>query len=754
MTARLSETPQRPSVAVSIVIFVVAVSTMAFLRLYVFPFQIITLTYGLPLLLCLWHRDVRLLWAMAAAFVAMASYKALFLTADTTTFGIAQAGMQLANTLVVAGTVHAIIFLLRHVREKNRQLEAANDELSRQGERVAKQNDELQAQSEELAQQNEELQQQGEELARQNEELERQAEELQTQGDELTKANTELTSRETLLETLFSAMRETLDEERVIRRICEALLRLLGPSATAAMVVEKSGDDMVLRMWVGSGDAPHKRWNYRSSFSSVVLERQRTAYVEDLALRPDLTFPGPSGRLFQSVLATPFTINGEYAGVLKVYAVRAQHWTEEQFRLIEWVAAQCSMALDILRLQEQLRESEHRFRMVVNALPQLVWIADPDGSVTWVNRHWQEYTGIPPERLLGAGWQTTHHPEYLPRVLECWNLAITRGASFEMEFPLRAADGGFRWYHSRMLPVKDTEGAVVRWVGTNNDVSEAREAAQAVRQARDDLAGANANLEELVRQRTARLREMNEELEHFSYSITHDMRAPLRAMQGFVGMLTEILGPDVPPEAGIYLENISRSAKRMDRLVIDSLSYSKALQQELPLTPVDVRDLLESIISSYPDLQAPKARITLESPLPQVMGNEAGLTQCFSNLLGNAVKFVEPGRVPEVRVRAERRDGMVLLWFEDNGIGIPPQAQVRLFQMFQRVSKAYEGTGIGLALVRKVAERMGGRVGVESEPGRGSRFWLQLRAAPAPASDSARSTPAASSESQPATTQP
>lgn len=139
---------------------------------------------------------------------------------------------------------------------------------------------------------------------------------------------------------------------------------------------------------------------------------------------------------------------------------------------------------------------------------------------------------------------------------------------------------------------------------------------------------------------------------------------------------------------------------------------------------------MQGIIQSYPSLQPPSALIRLEGTIPPVLGNEAGLTQCFSNLLGNAVKFVPPGKVPQVRVFAETREPFVRLWFEDNGIGIPKRAQGKLFQMFQRATTEFEGTGVGLALVKKVAERMGGKVGVESEPGKGSRFWLDLRPAP------------------------
>jgi signal transduction histidine kinase/DNA-binding response OmpR family regulator len=254
---------------------------------------------------------------------------------------------------------------------------------------------------------------------------------------------------------------------------------------------------------------------------------------------------------------------------------------------------------------------------------------------------------------------------------------------------------------------------------------------EALAGAKEELARTNTMLERLVRERTARLEETVSELEHFSYSITHDLRAPLRAMQGFAGILLNELCCHCPgDENREWLRRIETSASRMDRLITDALQFSRAGRREMKLEPTDAAALLQGIIQSYPSMQPPKALIGLEGKIPRVLGNVAGLTQCFSNLLNNAVKFVPPGKVPEVRVRAETREAFVRLWFEDNGIGIPKQAQGKLFLMFQRATTGFEGTGVGLALVKKVAERMGGKVGVESEPGKGSRFWLDLRPAP------------------------
>jgi signal transduction histidine kinase len=236
-----------------------------------------------------------------------------------------------------------------------------------------------------------------------------------------------------------------------------------------------------------------------------------------------------------------------------------------------------------------------------------------------------------------------------------------------------------------------------------------------------------ANLERLVVERTAKLGELVAELEHFSYTITHDMRAPLRAMRAFAEIVRDECANCPAQEQKKLLDRIISAAERMDTLITDSLNYSKAGQQELPLAPVDVNKLLRGILDSYPNLQEGQADVSVESNILPVLGNEAALTQCFSNLLGNSVKFAQPGTQAQIKIRSERKDGWMRLWVEDNGIGISASLLPRVFEMFTRGESPQAGTGIGLALVRKVVHRMGGKVGVESEPGKGSRFWLELR---------------------------
>jgi signal transduction histidine kinase len=260
------------------------------------------------------------------------------------------------------------------------------------------------------------------------------------------------------------------------------------------------------------------------------------------------------------------------------------------------------------------------------------------------------------------------------------------------------------------------------------EIAQRKQVEEALRTAQAQLANRAVQLEGLVTQRTAKLQETIGELEGFSYSITHDLRAPLRAMQSFSHMLEKGYDDKLDDAGRDFLRRIRESANRMDKLIQDVLQYSQVLRLDLPLERVDAGPLLRGILESYPDFQEPQAEVIIEGGLPAVLGNEAALTQCFSNLLNNAVKFVAPGTKPCVRISAERRGVMARFWITDNGIGIAPRYLAKIFEMFQRLETSFEGTGIGLTIVRKAVERMGGQVGVESEPGKGSRFWLELKA--------------------------
>ena len=238
------------------------------------------------------------------------------------------------------------------------------------------------------------------------------------------------------------------------------------------------------------------------------------------------------------------------------------------------------------------------------------------------------------------------------------------------------------------------------------------------------------NLEQLVNERTASLQEAMTQMEEFSYSVSHDLRAPLRAMQGYASALLEDYREQIDEEGQEYLRHIISAGGRMDRLTRDVLVYSKIPRTAFKVHGVDLDKLVSDIVrQNLPD--GAKGNITIEKPLLPVLGNDSFLAQAVSNLIDNAVKFASKERPLQIRVWTQCDEGQVRLWVEDNGIGILPEHQARVWGMFERVhpQHMYDGTGIGLAIVRKTVERMSGTMGLDSDGATGSKFWIQLPAA-------------------------
>jgi signal transduction histidine kinase len=249
-------------------------------------------------------------------------------------------------------------------------------------------------------------------------------------------------------------------------------------------------------------------------------------------------------------------------------------------------------------------------------------------------------------------------------------------------------------------------------------------------QAEDEVRGLNETLEDRVERRTSQLEEANRALQAFGYSVSHDLRAPLRAIQGFAEALLEDHGAELDETGRDYATRIVAAGNRMERLIQDLLAYSRMSQGEVDLRVVDLEGVMDEAVSSLLDaLRERGGQIAVERPLPAVLAHRPTLTQAVINLLANAVTFVEPGESPRVRVWGEKLDGRLRLWVADNGIGVAPEHQERIFGVFERLhgTEEYPGTGVGLAIVRKGVERMGGKVGVESRRGEGSRFWIELR---------------------------
>ena len=235
-------------------------------------------------------------------------------------------------------------------------------------------------------------------------------------------------------------------------------------------------------------------------------------------------------------------------------------------------------------------------------------------------------------------------------------------------------------------------------------------------------------LEAKVSQRTAQLEEINQELKAFTYSISHDLKAPLRAIQGFATAIQEDYEESLDDLGKEYTKRLVTSTQQMERLIQDLLTYSRLSRAEVQMQTVNLSGIVASAIAQIePEIVDIQGQITVDEPLAIMLGNKTILMQIVSNLLSNAIKFVAPDITPQVHIWTEVKNNRIRLWIEDNGIGIKTPHQERIFRVFERLhgSEAYPGTGIGLAIVKKGMERLGGRFGVESNVDRGSRFWIE-----------------------------
>ncbi|EEF59966.1 sensor histidine kinase [Pedosphaera parvula] len=376
-------------------------------------------------------------------------------------------------------------------------------------------------------------------------------------------------------------------------------------------------------------------------------------------------------------------------------------------------------ALRSRRRQYQVRDLLEQRETILQSINDIFVTLDKNWRYTYVNEQAATASHLTVEKMLGQSiWDLFPHlAESI--VAQEMRRAMAENVIVQLE---HLNEREQKWLDLRIYPSSNGIAMLA------TDITARKKVEIAFQAAKDQLSHYATDLEKTVAERTAKLEETISELEAFSYSVSHDLRAPLRAMQNYSQFLMEDFAEKLNGEGREYINRIINASNRLDRLIQDILTYSRATRSDITIQPVDLEKLVTDIIQHYPPLQPPTAKIDLQLPLLGVLAHEASLTQCISNLLVNAVKFVAPGVVPEVKVWTEMVEDQVRINFQDNGIGIDPHYQNRIFKMFERAvpEGKYEGTGIGLAIVRKAVERMGGSVGVKSELGKGSKFWIQL----------------------------
>lgn len=331
--------------------------------------------------------------------------------------------------------------------------------------------------------------------------------------------------------------------------------------------------------------------------------------------------------------------------------------------------------------------------------------------------------GLPVGGFNGTyqGWRQLVHPEDLPEAERHIRESLETG-SFEAEWRVVWPDGSVHWLQGRATVLRDDAGEPERLIGANFDITSRKEVEERISQL-------NASLEQRIRERTARLEEVNRELEAFSYSVSHDLKAPLRGIDGYSQLLENDFSDRLDDEGRLFIRNIRASSALMHQLIEDLLSYSRMERRQLESIPLELQRLVRSVAAERTD-EIDKAGIEMLVDVPPltVRADRDGLAVVLRNLLENALKFSRDASPPVVEIGGREEDGKAILWVRDNGIGFDMKFHDRIFEIFQRLQRIedYPGTGIGLALVRKAMQRMGGRAWAESAPGEGATFFLEI----------------------------
>ena len=354
-----------------------------------------------------------------------------------------------------------------------------------------------------------------------------------------------------------------------------------------------------------------------------------------------------------------------------------------------------------------LKESEEQFHTLVDSIPQLAWMTRPDGHIEWYNQRWYEFTGSTLELMEGWGWQSVHDPAELPRVLERWKAALASGQPWEDTFPLRRHDGVMRWHLSLAVPIRNKQGEIVRWFGTNTDISERLQMEEA-------------------------LGDADRRKDEFLATLAHELRNPIAPLSNALQLWPTVENDRQQMEE--LRAMMERQMQQMIRLIDDLMDVSRITRGkiQLRLQPVDLGTVIAGAVEAIqPMIESRAHELTVnvqDEPLI-VQGDVARLTQTLGNLLQNAAKY--SGRNGKIAITAWRQGDEALVSVRDNGPGIPRHMLAQIFEMFEQVDqtldRSFGGLGLGLTLVKRLVELHGGSVEAYSDgPGSGSEFVVRL----------------------------
>jgi PAS domain S-box-containing protein len=377
---------------------------------------------------------------------------------------------------------------------------------------------------------------------------------------------------------------------------------------------------------------------------------------------------------------------------------------ERELRMLDLLARQAADLIERKLAEAALSASERRFRQLAESMPQIVWTARPDGYVDYWNNRWYEFSGFDRQWFGDAGWEPILHADDFERSHDAWHESVRTGEPFQVEYRFwDRREKHWRWFMGRALPVRNEDGSIVKWFGSCTDIDDQK-------RVEDEL------------------RRVNQDLEQFAYSASHDLQEPLRGVKVYTELLSTRYGGKLDGEALEFLGYIRGGATRMELLVRDLLAYTQVTRLGPANEETDANETLADTLANLKSSIAESGARVTAGPLPRLSVHALHLKQLFQNLIGNAIKYRSAQRAPKVHVSAKEQNGYWIFSVRDNGIGIEPEYREHVFGLFKRLHTGdeYSGTGIGLAICQRIVERYHGRIWVESEPGEGSQFFFTL----------------------------
>jgi PAS domain S-box-containing protein len=396
------------------------------------------------------------------------------------------------------------------------------------------------------------------------------------------------------------------------------------------------------------------------------------------------------------------------------YAIRARRLSGDELgvlvdrfnEMLSGIQSRDNALRDALADREAaLRDVEKeraRFHFMAESMPQKIFTAKPNGDVDYLNRQWFEFTGLRFDQIKDWGWTQFIHPDDVQENVRSWRHSIETGEPFHFEHRFRRADGQYRWHLSRAQAMRDAQGHISMWIGSNTEIHEQKE-------------------------KEAELRRANDDLQQFAYSASHDLQEPIRNVAVYSELIATRYHSVLDADGQLFLGFLKEGGLRLARLISELLDYTRAGVIEADVGPVDSEAVLQHALSSLAEAVRESAATVTFEPLPEVYIGESHLHQVFQNLVGNALKY-RTENAPQIHISAVNRGATWCFAVQDNGIGIDPRYKEKIFGVFKRLhhDRKYGGTGIGLAICQRVVERYGGRIWVESEPGKGSTFYFTV----------------------------